>query len=678
MTSEPASLPRFAVTAAVALLLAVHAWLAVTATIELGVTGDETVHLMGGYSYWQFNDYRLHPENGNLPQRWAALPLLALQPRLEPADEPQLWSRSDVWQIAHGFLFASGNNTDFMLLCSRATMVLWSLGTALLVFCWSRRLWGDRGGVWSLFLYAVSPTILAHAALVTSDACATFCLLAATGAWCRLTRHCDGRSLALSLLVTALAVVAKFSGLLLLPIVLLISGWRVAQSAPIVVALWPRAAPRNITGWAGKSGLLLAVGTAHLAMTVAVIWACFGFRYSAFAPGLPEGSTFFLASDAVVPRAGAARWLFLQARDLHLLPQAFLHGLGYVLHAAQSRGSFLAGEYSSTGWWWFFPFAFFVKSTIAELVAAASLPLFFALTWSRERSAVVHKLKQLTPLLILAGVYGTASLTSHLNIGQRHILPLYPVLFIAAGSLVAFAPRRAGWFVMAALGTVAAYESATIRPHYLAFFNRLAGGPDAGWRLLGDSSLDWGQNLPRLARWLAEHEAPGRSVYLSYFGADDPFYQGLRVTELSPYYTFGRPLRWAALRGGTYCIGASMLQDASSPYRGPWSAGKEARYQHLRTTAGAEAARGVRSAVFGFGVSDDMDLWGLDRARFARLCVYLRARAPDAIVGHMIFIYQLSDDEVRRAVDGTLAELVEAVATAAQPPGLRQFAQPDH
>src|SRR5437016_4826130 len=130
-------------------LLAIYYILAVTATLEKCTTYDEPLHLTAGYSYWKFNDYRLQPENGNLPQRWAALPLLIEKPRLEPASEPTLWSLSHVWLISQRFLFETGNNTDFMLATARACMALWSVATGLLVFVWSRRLWGDAAGLFS-------------------------------------------------------------------------------------------------------------------------------------------------------------------------------------------------------------------------------------------------------------------------------------------------------------------------------------------------------------------------------------------------------------------------------------------------------------------------------------------------------------------------------------------------
>ncbi|MEO7700419.1 MAG: glycosyltransferase family 39 protein [Opitutus sp.] len=674
------SLSRAFLTAAVSALLALHAWLALSATIDLGVTGDETVHLTGGYSYWRFNDYRLHPENGNLPQRWAALPLLLMEPRLEPRDRPELWSRSDVWQLGQVFFFETGNSVDFLLLCARSAMMVWSVGMALLVFWWSRQLWGDGGALFSLLLFVFSPTVLAHAPLVTSDMSAAFFLLAATTAWWRVTEKVSWGRLALSLLATGFAVVAKFSFALLVPTFLILSVAR-AYSAGTAVD-----EPRRTTGTVAiRLGRIALLGLAHLVFSIAFVWMCYGFRYSAFDSDLPAGATFFSSFEQMLPAAGGTRWILLFLQQHHVLPEAFIQGFTYVLYAARERPTFAAGDYSNTGWWWFFPFAFFVKSSLAELLAGAASLAALAIVWLRARGAAVNQLSRLIPLLVFAGVYGLAAVTSHLNIGQRHILVLYPILFIIAGAIASphllqskrphLANRdepmlrtrfaSAGSWVALILSVVGISESIGVRPDYLAFFNSIAGGPTNGWRLLGDSSLDWGQNLPKLAAWLKVHRRPEEKVYVSSFGADDLRYRGIEGAELAPYYSFTRERSWSPLKGGIYCIGTSMLQDAASPYHG-WNRENEAIYQYLKKQVEEEIVAGRRSALIAFEDKAGLETWHLERARFARLVFYLRTQSPITVIGQTIFVYRLSDEQLRIATDGSLAELAGALAAARQ------------
>ena len=107
------------------LLAALHAALAITAAIEKSPTFDEPTHLTAGYSYWLKNDYRLDPENGNWPARWAALPLVPSRPTFL---ENVAWKQADVGQVSERFLYHSGNNSDRIVLLGRSMMAVVGAG----------------------------------------------------------------------------------------------------------------------------------------------------------------------------------------------------------------------------------------------------------------------------------------------------------------------------------------------------------------------------------------------------------------------------------------------------------------------------------------------------------------------------------------------------------------------
>jgi len=653
----PASLRPALVTAAATLLLALHWWLGVTGWLGKTVTSDETAHLVSGYSYWRFNDYRLQPENGNLPQRWAALPLLVQQPRLEPADIPSAWSLSHVWAIGQRFFFESGNDTDFMLATARGVMALLSVATAGLVFAWSRRLWGDAAGLFSLALYAFSPTTLAHGPLVTSDMAATMALLGATAAFWRYLERPTGGRLAASLLLTGLSAVAKFSFLILVPVYGLLLGlhllWRHRDGQRPVPRDWAR---------------LAAAGTGHVLAVWATVWLFFGFRHSGFAPDLPPGWKYYVPWSELLPDEGLRRHVLLFLREWRLFPEAYVHGFAYVLEAAQNRGAFLIGQHSATGWWWFFPYAFLIKTPLAELGAAALalVVLLRRMAGAGGRAAVAARLRPLAPLLALPAVYWAVSITSNLNIGHRHLLPVYPPLLILAGGLLRPAAGRGLRTAALALAGLAVVESTAVRPHYLAFFNATVGGPTQGWRHLVDSSLDWGQELPGLARWLGEHRHPGEKIYLSYFGMGDARYEGIDAEPLAPYFHHYRPRYWRELEPGLYCVGATMLQDPYSSWNGPWTARHEGVYRNLLRSMREELASGERAPLIEeFGEGPSHPLWNLERLRFARISLYLRQRRPETVIGHSLMVYRLDAAELRTLVDGTPEELAGLLEQAA-------------
>jgi hypothetical protein len=262
-------------------------------------------------------------------------------------------------------------------------------------------------------------------------------------------------------------------------------------------------------------------------------------------------------------------------------------------------------------------------------------------------------------------VYWAFSVTSHLNIGHRHILPTYPALFIVAGLLVR--PGGSRWLVAmaAALFVWNAAESARIRPHYLAYFNPIAGGPENGWRHLVDSSLDWGQDLPGLDAWLRREARPHEPVYVSYFGSGDFAYEGIHARELAPVYNFDKPRRWFDLEPGLYCLSATALQDVYGGWRGTWTLAKELQYRLLQ----AELKPAPPALTPAERQKHSEKLYNLDRLRFARLCHYLRLRRPDAVVGYSIFIYRLDAEETRIVAHGSMTELAALMERARQARG---------
>jgi len=186
-----------------------HFTLAVAGKREASTSTDELAHLTAGFSYWQNHDYRLHPENGNLPQRWAALPDWLTGVPFPNLNGNEYWRTSDVWIVGHQFFYESGADHFPGLMAGRAMTALFSVGTGVLVLLGSWRFFGPTGALVSLTLFVFSPDFLAHGALATSDVCMVFFFLAATAAWWRHLH--DGRAVIwwLSALVLGLAFVAK-------------------------------------------------------------------------------------------------------------------------------------------------------------------------------------------------------------------------------------------------------------------------------------------------------------------------------------------------------------------------------------------------------------------------------------------------------------------------------------
>lgn len=649
-----------------------HAALAVLAMCEKGTTSDELAHLTGGYTFNELGDYRLHPENGILPQRMHALPAALQHVRFfSPAG--RAWEESDVWAIGHRFFYGLGNDPARMLLSARAVNSLFGVATILLVFFWTRRLLGDLGAIIATFFAALSPTMLAHSALATSDMAMAFFFLASCGAYWRHLQRGGARTWLVSALVFGLACVAKYSAVMLLPMFVLMAIVRARQ--PEAFCFAGRIFDRPLT----RLGAIAASTVAHGLVAVAMIWLFFGFRYAAFNPQLPPGQ-FSMPWEYVLAIGDGGAAVINFFRHWHLLPEGYLYGLAFVVKHAEARGAFLDGDYSLYGWVSFFPKAFFYKTTGALLLATAAAGGFALLRMRTEGwRRWTRSLLPFTPLIALFGVYWLFSLTSHLNIGHRHILPTYPVLFIFTGVLGAAVlrakekSRRDAWMVGGLVISLAGGQvlaASRTFPHYLAYFNQLSGGPVNGYRHLVDSSLDWGQDLPGLADWLANNNSANERVYLSYFGTDEPDAHAIRSVRLPFINAFRRPPEWYEPGGGTYCISATMLQQVYSPVRGDWTLAREKEYQELRRLAPVLELYFTRpesrdELLKSTTVAQIERAWKrLDLLRFARLCAYLRAREPDAMIGYSILIYRLTDEEVNAAVNRSYSDWLDAVEKA--------------
>ena len=657
---------------AVAALLALHAALALWAVAGKSTTADELIHVTGGYAYWHLDDYRLHPENGILPQRWAALPAVFMAPPFPELTGNPYWKTSEVQAVGHQFLYETGHDHFPMLMAGRAMIVLFNVATGLLIFGWSRRLFGLPGAFVSLGLFVFSPNFLAHGALATSDACMTFFFLASVGAWWRHLHDGRSRWWWLSALVFGLACVAKYSAPLLLPMMVLMAVARAWTAAPLTLL------GRTFATRGGKFGAAALSAVGHGLVAMAVIWLFYGFRYSAFNPALPPADHFIRPWEVLDLHIGLPGQVLRAFAAVHALPEAFLYGFAYVLETAQVRSAFLNGNYSTTGWPSFFPWTFALKTTLPVLAATALVAGLAGRRWWRAPALVRPDFYRIAPLAALFAVYWAFSLTSHLNIGHRHILPTYPVLFVGAGALGAWLVSRRALPVAAAVVLVGGQvlEAARIAPHYLAYFNALAGGPENGHRHLVDSSLDWGQDLPDLKTWL-DQNADGAPVFLSYFGTGEPDYYGIRARRLPFVNAFKIPQPYVRLEAGVYAISATMLEHVYSPIRGPWTLELEKEFQELRAV----------EPLFGAYVGDPQHRAELNRAateaqwrrkwtrhdllRFARLCHYLRARTPDAHVGYSVFLYRLNTAEVAAATAGSFSDWRALIEGATQAPALR-------
>lgn len=652
--------------------------MAVSVSSRNGVTADEVVHLTGGYSYWKFNDYRLHPENGTLPMRIAALPLLAMDLRFPPLTDPN-WLHSQVNRVGEDFFFNEGNPTAAMLWRARAMIALFGVFTVWLTWRWARGLFGPAAGWVALTLAVFSPTLLAHGGLATSDMALAATMIAALSIIWRLLHRATWLRLALTTLACAAVFLSKMSGVLIVPLAGLLLVLRWWQPAPLVLVFgrqerWLRRRGAII---AATLGLAAVAGAASLML----LWGAYGFRYEGFNRARSAAESYYFSWDVILdhdplpayhdselarfgvegmpPRPTLMTRTIEVLRDLHVLPEAYLWGFAHTYKFSRERPAFFLGEYGRTGWPAFFPVAFLMKTTLpALLLIAAGVAALIIL---RRRRIVAPGIRwrrpwvyRAAPLVLFFAVYWTMAINLHLNIGHRHILPMYPIFFVFASATVLWIARlgrRPLALALAALLLLHATDSLAARPFYLAYFQPLTGGPSRAYRSFVDSSLDWGQGLPDFTRWLATLRERGdrEPVYLTYFGADSP-----RARHL-PVIRFGDELNDrgqrdfpARVRGGWFAISATYFQRIYLPVRGRWTLGHEQLYRALMRRIAASAQHPpTGDAARAKLLREAMDY---EVIQFGRLSHFLHARHPDTVIGASILVFHLTDAEVAFAL----------------------------
>ncbi len=504
--------------AAVLLLLCLFAQAMVHAR-SASITFDEGPHLAVGYATLRTGDLRLQPVHIHPPLAnvMAAAPLL-LQDDLPDPRTISGWeiaslsatTDSVVWQYPHPRRLA---------LASRFPIIGMTLLLAAILFRWATDLFGPRAGALALFLLAFDPNLIAHGSLVTTDMAvvlwgtATFFLVA------RDLRRVQWGYWAGAGVTLGLALASKVSAISLIPVL------------GLLCLVGPQTRP-----WRRR----LLAGGVCFGLAGLVLWAAYGFEIAPL-PGLP----------CPVPAATHVK-IYRSLQE----------------HYQLGHPSFLLGQNSSHGWWYYFPVAFALKTPLPTLLLLA-IAGYGVL---RRRGQKIGW-GQWGTLLLYPALYTASSFFSSVNIGYRHLLPLLPFLYIFVSHIANREWRTANgeqrmikksrltldvsrltfYALLLSLPTIALLLS----PHYLTYFNL----PE-GYRYLVDSNLDWGQNLWQLRDWMQDNDV--ERVYYAHFSPARPQVYGVEADFLPPD---PRAVAFAPLdpAPGVYAIGATVLQGTYTP-----------------------------------------------------------------------------------------------------------------
>ena len=459
-----------------------------------GLFIDDSMHMPAGYSYLLTHDYRLNQEHPPLIKLLSGLGLWELHLYF-PFESPG-WQQAatpgdpedGMVRIEEAFFESNAKQFERIAFYGRLPVLVIPLLLLLAAWWFTRQLFGPVPALISVFLLATEPNIAGNAIVVQNDVAAALALLLFVIAVKKFVT--DARVIGALALGGALGLglVTKYSLVVLVPV-----------SCVIVIAcvMWRLIRKRSSVGAVVLSSFVVFV-TAYL-----ILIACYAFHIDRIDANESSeiASWFYLSGQTAEAFKRLLIWL------PPLLPRYFVSGIDMVVQDSRDgRPAFLLGQISDTGWWYYFPVAFALKTTIPFLLASIG-----GFVWAVYQ--VLRRKCYAILYVMLPGVFYLAlTMTSHLNIGVRHLLPMFPFAAIAGAGFISAViecglkrSRGLGLAVAAVALVPCLVIAVSAFPNYLTYFSPLAGGAARGWQMLSDSNVETGQEVKPLARYLKDH-----------------------------------------------------------------------------------------------------------------------------------------------------------------------------
>ncbi|MFC1687032.1 ArnT family glycosyltransferase [Patescibacteria group bacterium] len=493
-------------------------------------TIDEGVHLSAGYSYLVTGDHRLNPEHPPFAKQLAAIPLLFIRPDM-PTDHVS-WQQADQYEFAQQFLYESGNNPDQLMFWGRFPIILLTLLLGILIARWAYEYAGWLGAYAATLLYATSPIILAHGHLVTTDIPVALGITATIYFLQKSIQNKNTKWLVFTALSFAFAVNVKFTGLILAGIIPIIYVFLLKKRSK-----YPHIGVRHFFTFVL---ITLAITILFTLLTTSFITQKFGDDTVQSIERVERLSQIFNESQGIRKLYVGAYIFGLESVTFPAYP--YFNGLLLFLeHSYFGHESFFLGEYSDTGNPWYFPLAFFIKTPLAIVIL-----LFLLILYGLRKSIVTIRLHAIQNTflksirrwlssytlngIVFAGVpilYLLLAMNSHVNLGVRHLIPVFPFIFIGITRLAHedVIRKKILKYIFGIIFIIGITAPFMVYPYPLAYYSEIIGGSSNGHKYIMDSNIDWGQNLKHFKSYLEANNNP--RVCLHYFGKGNPEYEGI-------------------------------------------------------------------------------------------------------------------------------------------------------
>ena len=471
-------------------------------------TWDEANHIFAGYRSWTHADFGLNPEHPPMVKLLATLPLFSSQ--LKTPELQDRYFKEEAFVDGKDFLY--GNDAEKILWRTRLAAGTITILLGLLIFLATREFFGTGAAFIALTLLAFDPNLLAHGALVTTDSALSCFMFASVYAFYRYVKVPTIWRMAVVGLAVGLALASKHTGFLVLPILLLLAFAEIARSTKNAIGT------SQIRKVLGQESLKIVTSLAGITLIgLVILWSFYGFRYQARPDGLQLSPPLTEYIKGLEPHE---TWTISTLARWHVLPESYLYGLADVRLTANFYTSYVLGKIYAHGVWFYFPIAFLIKSTVGFLVL-----LFMSLIVIGARRLKCWR--EILFLTVPPAFYLVVAFTVGMNIGVRHILPVYVFLSVLIGGAAwAIIKRNRKWgYVVASLLVIHAVSSLRTFPAYIAYANEMWGGPSQTYKYLTDSNVDWAQQLKATKKYLDRRGV--QDCWFVYFGeavADFKYY----------------------------------------------------------------------------------------------------------------------------------------------------------
>lgn len=512
---------RYAKPLIVCFLLIIFFVQAIISMMQKSPTADEAAHhIATGYSFLKTKDFRLNSTGPPLMEELSAVPLLLMKDIKISLDHSS-WTKVQRTKFGEQFLYVDNkDNVNKIVFWARVPMVLTGVFLGFLVFLWSSKLFGFKSGVFALFLYVFSPSVLAHTRLVTMDIGASCFIFLAIFCFYLYCKNPSFKNLILSGVTFGLAQLAKYTAIylyFLYPIFFLLFWFFQKKDFMMDYKI-----SKNI------KKLLLSIVFIFLIGNFIVFCGYF-FELKPLLLNdidVEEKITYF---ETFIAKAFGNDSEFLKEKFVNFAlnqPVPFsTYIMGFLGASNQTFvehrfATMLFGDYSIKGWWYYYFVVFLLKTSISVLILLI-ITVLFSRGLRRDRMSELF----ITIPVILLMMF---TMFSVLQGGVRYILPIYPFLFVYISKIInvnhqdnkGLARRRLVYLLVLFLGFCHLFSSAKTFPHYLPYFNILAGGSSNGYKCLTRVNTDLGQDLKGVANYLKQNNI--NRVKLSYWGFAPP------------------------------------------------------------------------------------------------------------------------------------------------------------